>query len=99
MTLEQAVAELRRLQGQQEVMEIALDAKTVRGEALRIVLDHLDAVTKAIDPDEVLRIADLIERWARYDDVPGPGLSESETLRQVANLLKAGVPPSRKGSQ
>lgn len=49
MTLEQAIAELRRLQGQQEVMEIALEAKTVRGDALRVLLDRLEAATEAID--------------------------------------------------
>jgi hypothetical protein len=36
---------------------------------------------------ELRRIADQIERWARYDDVPAPGLDDAETLRRAAALL------------
>jgi hypothetical protein len=36
---------------------------------------------------ELRRIADQIERWARYDDVMAPGLPDAETLRRAANAL------------
>ncbi len=33
---------------------------------------------------DLLRIAAQIERWARFDDVVAPGLSEAEELRKAA---------------
>jgi hypothetical protein len=36
---------------------------------------------------ELRRIAAQIERWARYDDVPAPGLDDAEILKQAAERL------------
>ncbi len=40
------------------------------------------------DPYDLRRIAAQIERWARYDDVPAPGLDDAESLRGAANEIE-----------
>lgn len=36
---------------------------------------------------EIRSIADQIDRWARYDDVPAPGLGVVQTLHRAAATL------------
>ena len=40
------------------------------------------------DPYDLRRIAAQIERWARYDDVPAPGLDDADLLRGAANEIE-----------